>query len=56
MPTPASNDADHIIIGIDPGTNLMGYGILRIYGPASRRKLEMVTMGVSVGVCGAIKL
>ncbi|MGM9827310.1 MAG: crossover junction endodeoxyribonuclease RuvC [Muribaculaceae bacterium] len=46
MPTPASNDADHIIIGIDPGTNLMGYGILRIYGPASRRKLEMVTMGV----------
>ena len=46
MPTPASNDAEHIIIGIDPGTNLMGYGILRIYGPASRRKLEMVTMGV----------
>lgn len=46
MPTSASNDADHIIIGIDPGTNLMGYGILRIYGPASRRKLEMVTMGV----------
>lgn len=25
--------ADRIIIGIDPGTNIMGYGILGIYGP-----------------------
>lgn len=40
------DDADHIIIGIDPGTNLMGYAILRIYGPKSRKKQEVVTMGV----------
>lgn len=34
--------ADRIIIGIDPGTNVMGYGILGIYG----KKPEMIAMGV----------
>ena len=27
---PVSADYDRIIIGIDPGTNVMGYGILGI--------------------------
>lgn len=35
-------DFDRIIIGIDPGTNVMGYGILGIKG----KKPEMVAMGV----------
>lgn len=34
--------ADRIIIGIDPGTNVMGYGILGVYG----RKPAMIAMGV----------
>ena len=34
--------ADRIIIGIDPGTNFMGYGILAVYGKAPR----MLAMGV----------
>ncbi len=34
--------ADRIIIGIDPGTNIMGYGILGIYG----RKPKMIAMGL----------
>lgn len=33
---------DRIIIGIDPGTNIMGYGILGIY----KRKPKMIAMGV----------
>ena len=33
---------EKIILGIDPGTNLMGYGILRVIG----NKAEMVSMGV----------
>lgn len=33
---------DRIIMGIDPGTNVMGYGILGING----RKAEMIVMGV----------
>ena len=33
---------DRVIIGIDPGTNVMGYGILRIVG----NKPEVVAMGV----------
>jgi len=33
---------DKIIMGIDPGTNVMGYGILGING----RKAEMIVMGV----------
>ena len=33
---------DHIIIGIDPGTNVMGYGILGVKG----KKPSMIAMGV----------
>ena len=33
---------EKIILGIDPGTNIMGYGVLR----SADRKAEMVTMGV----------
>lgn len=33
---------DRIIIGIDPGTNIMGYGILGIVG----KKPKMIAMGV----------
>ena len=33
---------EKIILGIDPGTNLMGYGVLRVMG----NKAEMVAMGV----------
>ena len=33
---------EKIILGIDPGTNLMGYGVLRVVG----NKAEMVAMGV----------
>lgn len=33
---------DRVIIGIDPGTNVMGYGILRVVG----NKPEVVAMGV----------
>ena len=35
-------DTERIILGIDPGTTIMGYGILKVCG----RKAEMVTMGV----------
>lgn len=33
---------ERIILGIDPGTNIMGYGILRVSG----NKPELLTMGV----------
>lgn len=33
---------EKVILGIDPGTNIMGYGVLRIVGS----KPEMITMGV----------
>ena len=33
---------DRIIIGIDPGTNVMGYGVLRIVGNTP----ELMTLGV----------
>lgn len=35
-------DYDRIIIGIDPGTNVMGYGILGV----KSRKPEMIALGV----------
>jgi len=38
----SSAQAEKIILGVDPGTNMMGYGILRIQG----RKAEMVALGV----------
>lgn len=33
---------ERIILGIDPGTNVMGYGVLRVVG----NKAEMLSMGV----------
>ncbi|MDE6545140.1 MAG: crossover junction endodeoxyribonuclease RuvC [Paramuribaculum sp.] len=36
-------DYNRIIIGIDPGTNVMGYALV---GIADRRKPEVITMGV----------
>ena len=37
-----NDKTEKIILGIDPGTNLMGYGVLRVYD----RKAEMVAMGI----------
>lgn len=37
-----NKDTEKIILGIDPGTNLMGYGVLRVTG----NKAAMETMGV----------
>jgi len=34
--------AEKIILGIDPGTNIMGYGVIRVVG----NKAEMISMGV----------
>ncbi len=34
--------AERIILGIDPGTNLLGYGLLRING----KQVDMIAMGV----------
>ena len=34
--------SEKIILGIDPGTNVMGYGVIRVTG----NKAEMVVMGV----------
>lgn len=41
MPTQKTS-IEKIILGIDPGTNVMGYGVLRVVG----NKAEMLTMGV----------
>ena len=35
-------DWDKIIMGVDPGTNVLGYGILGIKG----KKAEMIALGV----------
>lgn len=37
-----SKMTEKIILGIDPGTNIMGYGVIKVLG----NKAEMVTMGV----------
>lgn len=42
MPTPHPCPAERIILGIDPGTNVMGYGVLRV----AARRAEMVALGV----------
>lgn len=34
--------SERIILGIDPGTNIMGYGVLKVDG----RKAEMIALGV----------
>lgn len=36
------NNTEKIILGIDPGTNIMGYGVLKVTG----NKAEMITMGI----------
>ena len=33
---------EKIVLGIDPGTNVMGYGVIKVIG----NKAEMVSMGV----------
>ena len=33
---------EQIILGIDPGTNIMGYGLLQISG----NKIELLTLGI----------
>ncbi len=38
----ATSKAERIILGIDPGTNVMGYGILKVIG----NKASMMAMGV----------
>lgn len=40
--TNSSNKIEKIILGIDPGTNLLGYGILKV----KQSKAEVVAMGV----------
>ena len=42
MRKPTVAPSEKIILGIDPGTNVMGYGVLRVMG----NKAEMVAMGV----------
>ena len=37
-----NSKAEKIILGIDPGTNVMGYGIIRVQG----KKAEMLALGV----------
>lgn len=34
--------AERIILGIDPGTNVMGYGLIKVVG----RKVDLIAMGV----------
>ena len=34
--------SERIILGIDPGTTIMGYGIIRVTG---KSELEMIEMG-----------
>ena len=38
----ATESKEKIILGIDPGTNVMGYGLIRVVG----NKAEMIAMGV----------
>ena len=35
-------DQEKIILGIDPGTMVMGYGVIRVQG----KQMELLTMGV----------
>ena len=42
MPTDSKHKVEKIILGIDPGTNVMGYGLLRVLG----NKVDMICMGV----------
>lgn len=40
-PTESKLNSERIVLGIDPGTNVLGYGLIAIRG----RKVEMLTMG-----------
>ena len=40
--TQTKPNTEKIILGIDPGTNVMGYGVIRVMG----NKAELVVMGV----------
>ena len=40
--TKLKSKTDRIILGIDPGTTIMGYGLIHVKG----NKMEMITMGV----------
>lgn len=42
IPSNNNNKTEKIILGIDPGTNVMGYGVIKTMG----NKAEMVAMGV----------
>ncbi len=42
MPPRTQHPKEKIILGIDPGTNMLGYGVLRVRGT----KAEMMVMGV----------
>ena len=37
-----NSQSEKILLGIDPGTNVMGYGVLRVHG----NKAELIVMGV----------
>ena len=36
------NTTDKIILGIDPGTNILGYGLIHVRGT----KMELIVLGV----------
>jgi crossover junction endodeoxyribonuclease RuvC len=38
---PAKNQSEQIILGIDPGTTIMGYGVIRVIG----KEVELLEMG-----------
>ena len=40
--TQTTSKTEKIILGIDPGTNVMGYGVIRVCG----KKAEMIALGV----------
>lgn len=40
--THSSIKSNKIILGIDPGTNVMGYGVIRVHG----KKAEMLALGI----------
>ena len=42
MNTRKNNNTEKIILGIDPGTNVMGYGVIKVMG----NKAQLVVMGV----------
>ena len=34
---------EKVILGIDPGTNVLGYGVIRTFG---KNRVELVVMGI----------